>query len=68
MNRESLMTLERLLQGRHLREEVSANTTARNLNLNDIYQHLEEFTAPILPPQPPQPEPVQEAMDIEQKN
>lgn len=66
MNRESLHTLERLLQGRHIREEAYNNNPPRNLNINDIYQHMEEFSA-IVPPQP-EPEPQGQPMDIEPKN
>jgi hypothetical protein len=55
------MTLERLLHGRYQRDETANNPPARSLNINDIYQHLQEFTDPIVPPRPPQ----QEAMEVE---
>lgn len=66
-NRETLMTLERLIHGRYQRDEpfnpnANAPAPVRNLNINDIYQHLEEFTAPIVPRLP---EVAAEPMDIE---
>lgn len=60
-NRDTLMTLERLLHSRN-RFNFAINDQAppqpvRTLNINDIYQHLEEFTAPVVPvvERPPQP-------------
>jgi hypothetical protein len=53
-NREALLTLERFMQGRYNRE-AAENAPVRSLNVNDIYQHLEEFTDPIVPVQPPPP-------------
>ena len=52
------MTLERLIHGRvHRAEDEANNPPVRNINVNDIYQHLEEFTEPIIPvvvrPEPP---------------
>ena len=49
-NRDTLIHLERLMQHRLHREEHAQNQPPpRQLNINDIYQQLEEFTNPIVP-------------------
>lgn len=56
-NRDTLLTLERLIHGRYHREEAANQPPTRSININDIYQHLEEFTEPIVPVViPPEPE------------
>lgn len=49
------MNLERLLHGRYQRtgDEGANHPPVRNININDIYQHLSEFTEPIVPVLPP---------------